>query len=547
MSSWDPFIIYLVDPHIETANPPGTNSGKPPPAPGFPPPPINVIPLPSSGQGPPICYNQPVVLQCLNTAVVSPVMVIRKVDRGTTVVGGGQSTSSYSATGGKMDPTIETLGDPVSQLHKIAFEVLENPNAPAPVAENRDVTTPGHSGHFLGCLNEDVGLRKPVGARQWVANSMSGPSTPTTPITPMGFPATSDPNKMLGEPLNQASMAAAAQAAAQTRFSLSQKRSGNMSPSGSMAAGPSSSSSSLQYSNNMDQSSNNQISAAPDSGDEDGGKQKRPRRVSSSVVVIQKDRSGTAAKNRRRGQSLSIVGMQNQLNSQQQQQQHLLSTQYQHQQQQAAMQSSFSLTSPNNESRSHLRRTSSFANSLTNSETSSLGIPAGAMWTVDVHDSDIWTIVGTDIARHTFYLPNKLVGGVKAKTDTTDQGIAHLINVPAPATPITPLPILHSFTSPNNSSSKKVGNNSSTARPPNKLNQSGSNDYVTLIGENLTNDLFIYFGDWRSTRVTIDNQSTMYCEPPPAFEEFGLPRGRVPIILVRRDGVVFPTSLIYSC
>jgi hypothetical protein len=246
-----------------------------------------------------------------------------------------------------------------------------------------------------------------------------------------------------------------------------------MSPSGSLhGPGGHSTSSFLQYHNTLlEGQQDDSVSPILLSGDEDGGKTKRPRRVSSSVVV-QKDRLGVnVAKNRRRGLSLSMLGMQNQLssNNPQHQQQHSIASQHplHHQQQQAAMQSSFAINSPLDSSLLSLRRTNSFANSLTNSEASSLSAPASSSWSVDVHDSDIWTIVGTDIARYTFYLPNKLVDGIKARVERADHGIAHLINVPAPATPITPMPMVHSFTRPKNASwpsSAKDDSGSLTAR-----------------------------------------------------------------------------------
>ena len=555
MSSWDPFIIYLVDPHIESSSVTGRNSGKAPPTPGYPPPPINVLPLPANGQGQPICYNQAVVLQCLNTAVVSPVMIIRKVDRSTVVVGGGQSSAFVGTP--NVDPCAEAVGDPVSQLHKIAFEVLEDPKAHAPVAENRDVTLPGHSGHFLGCLNEDVGLRKPLSARQWVASSMSGPPTPTTPITPLNAPSSAsssktatthsdslDSAKMMVDPMSTASIAAA-QAAAHTRYSMNQRRA-------DVVSSPLSAAMPRSHHLSTSQSQPGVLSSHLSSGDEEGGNIKRPRRVSSSVVIAQKDRGGSsAAKNRRRGQSLSMIGMQNQLNSTQQPAQYPPPSPHHS----SVMQGSFpasSIASSSSEAKLHLRRTSSFANSLSNSETSSLGVPASAMWTVDVHDSDIWTIVGTDIARHTFYMPNKLVGGVKAALESADRGIAHLINVPAPAAPITPMPVVWHFASPGapaNGLMSRIGGSGSSSSSSSSMSSKlgSSSDYVTLVGDNLTSDLFVYFGDWRSTTVTTDNKTTLYCEPPPRYEEIGLPRGKVPITLVRRDGVIYPTSLIYHC
>lgn len=540
MSSWDPFIIYLVDPLADSTNLSVSNDNKKGAFnPGFPPPPVNILPRPVNGVGQPICYNQAVVLQCLNTAVVSPVMIIRKVDRATTVVGGGQN--SFTS---RMEPYVETVGDPVSQLHKIAFEILEDSKAPVPTAESRDSgAIPGQSGHFLGCLNEDVGLRKPVGFRQWVPPHFSGPPTPTTPITPMhsgsGSSRTMMPDSMETPPkaMSDAITAATMAAAAHTRYSLSQRREGAFSPSGSFVTGSSSAAS--QYS-----SSSISPIIPPDmstfgiSSDEEGSLQKRPRRVSSSIV-IQKDRfGGAAAKNRRRGQSLSILGMQQQQQAQhhhhqQQQQQWPLSAQ----QQQVSMQPQYPGAS-SADSRLHLRRTSSFANSLSNSEaSSSFGIPSGALWTVDVHDSDVWTIVGTDIAQHTFYIPTKLVGGVRSSSNIIDPGIAHLINVPAPATPITPLPIVSTVVGPGSHPPTLASNKSANS----------DNNLVTITGENLTSDLFVYFGPTKSARVTNENNTVLYCEPPSTYEESGFPRGRVPIILIRRDGVIFPTPHIYQC
>jgi hypothetical protein len=187
MSSWDPFVIYLVDP--TKSSDASTDSDLPPPVPGYPPPPSNALPCgPQGSAATPIYYNQPVVLQCLHTAVVSPIMVIRRVDKGTTVMGGSQAPPGPH---GAPNANREAPGDPVSQLHKIALEVLEDPNAPAPVAGARgamgEMLPPGQSGPFLACLNESVGMRKPDEPRRWVPSA--GYSTPSTPLTPMIFPA----------------------------------------------------------------------------------------------------------------------------------------------------------------------------------------------------------------------------------------------------------------------------------------------------------------------------------------------------------------------
>ncbi|CAG8795244.1 3617_t:CDS:2, partial [Racocetra fulgida] len=84
--SWDPFIIWIVDPRYVKGKddhppqqPANANFPRPPPA-----------AIKSNNGNPiPIHYNQPIVLQCLTTGMTSPTMIIRKVDKGSMVIGGG--------------------------------------------------------------------------------------------------------------------------------------------------------------------------------------------------------------------------------------------------------------------------------------------------------------------------------------------------------------------------------------------------------------------------------------------------------------------------
>ncbi|KAI9283288.1 hypothetical protein BY458DRAFT_543572 [Sporodiniella umbellata] len=130
MNSWDPFVIWIVDPSSPQETDPSL----------YPPPPAIALKN-KTGEPVPIHYNQPVVLQCLTTGLVSPVMVIRKVDRASTVVGGAQEETGE-----------EVLGDPVSQLHKIALQIVQDP---------------GECAHtYLACLNDIVGMHKTTLARK---------------------------------------------------------------------------------------------------------------------------------------------------------------------------------------------------------------------------------------------------------------------------------------------------------------------------------------------------------------------------------------------
>lgn len=69
---------------------------------------------------------------------------------------------------------------------------------------------------------------------------------------------------------------------------------------------------------------------------------------------------------------------------------------------------------------------------------------------------------------------------------------------------------------------------------------------MTLFGENLTPNLFVFFGDWKSELIDVRSPDTILCTPPPSHE-FGVPRGRVPIVLIRDDGIIFPTNCLYQC
>lgn len=513
MTSWDPFIVYLVDPTKKATDPEAP--AQKPPFPGYPPPPPSAI-VPSPGSPPlTVHYNQRIVFQCLNTAVVSPIMVIRKVDKATTVVGG----ATIPGSGSEID---EGLGDPVSQLHKIALEVVEDPTVAPPQANYTEsggpTGSPGDSGPFLACLNESVGMRRPLEQRKWIRQPSGSFQSPATPNKAMGAPgaefssggprASQYTNASATQQSPSSYGAAAAFAAAQTQSSLAQSRhppgsSGSSSGAGGLTNGKGA----LAGSPYAVPGQYHQQQQPPESSD--GGKVKRPRRVSSSVVPQGKDVGAfnASGKGRRRGQSLSVVEWQKEQARQWQVQQNYS--------QSGGMDAEAS------------GNPGGLSTSGSNPDTSMGGSGLGAAWTVEIADSDVWTIVGTDIARHTFYIPPTLAGGISPATQVPNSGIAHLITTPAPSAPITPVPVLHYFVPP-------------TVEP-------GGQVYVTLYGENFTEDLFVYFGDWRSTHVQLQSSDTLLCAPPPpASEAFECPEIRVPVILVRKDGVIFPSDCIYS-
>lgn len=161
--SWDPFVIWIVDTTLGTST-----AARVPHDPTSPLPAPPAIAVRNPTDAPlPIHYNQPVVLQCVTTGLVSPVMVIRKVDKGSMVVGGVRVAPGTTRAGGECAD--ESLGDPVSQLHKIAFQIVQG--APAQPTKSEPFLSgfylPQSSGPatYLACINDAVGMHSTSGTR----------------------------------------------------------------------------------------------------------------------------------------------------------------------------------------------------------------------------------------------------------------------------------------------------------------------------------------------------------------------------------------------
>ncbi|GAA94950.1 uncharacterized protein L969DRAFT_53140 [Mixia osmundae IAM 14324] len=163
--AWDPFIVYLVDPYKTSSVPMATN----PVIPGAPAPPANALPF-DQARPRNIYYNQPVVFQCLATSVVSPVFILRRIDKGDSAIVGETSNAS-----GRGSPTLpansygERRGDPVSQLQKVALEIW----SPDPACE---------ASAYLACQGGGVGLHRPNHESKRPSSAMP-PMTPDTSST----------------------------------------------------------------------------------------------------------------------------------------------------------------------------------------------------------------------------------------------------------------------------------------------------------------------------------------------------------------------------
>lgn len=183
---WDPFIIWIVNTHLGQEYIDAFNAKiaeNPTPIPGYPTPPTfalhpqcppdfdHCVNNGGNDQGSfdgdstgqphprapiPILYNQPVILQCVSTGMCSPVLTLRKVEKGSIATG-----SFYGR-----DQNRDVLGDPVSQLHKVAFEVRVQSREELNVVSVTPAGLHPHVGSYLTCLSDIVGLNATCDGRQ---------------------------------------------------------------------------------------------------------------------------------------------------------------------------------------------------------------------------------------------------------------------------------------------------------------------------------------------------------------------------------------------
>jgi hypothetical protein len=427
--SWDPFVIWLVD---TTRSPDTTSIPRPdqhhPSNPDFPPPPAIAIQTPSSTQHPvAVHYNQPVVLQCVSTGLVSPVMVIRKVDKASMVLGGNKTDDLTEKTGGECGD--ETLGDPVSQLHKVAFQIVQNPmlyhqNKNKLGSDNRSskwkLPQSCHPVTYLACLNDVVGMHKTTSTRHFVSTCESAAAK-----------ATNGQQNTWSELL---------------------------------------------------QKTTNSNGALTDSVGENGDDKKPLNACKLNGTTTKSNGRVGAISNESKGRRNSLLD--------------------------------------------GGRRGSTAGNDLSGLD--------GACWTEDVSDAAVWTIVGTDCASYTFWTPSEAPDQSYFNKLFTQQATTTLSNMSAP---ITPFPLI-----------------SSQASPSAKLATDSSVTSLTLSGENLTRDLMVWFGDIISPRTDYKSRDSITCtipgtqelmsSPTVQLEDDGLKR-KIPLLLVRGDGVVYRTNQFY--
>lgn len=340
---WDPFVVWIVSPGQTRTETLQEHSQR---HPGFPPPPAIAINSPAENTPQiPIHYNQPIVLQCLSTGLVSPVMVIRKVDKGSMVLGGG-STGHSSA-----EYDQEAIGDPVSQLHKVAFQIT---------GQATPATTFSHAklqqGTYLACLGDVVGMQRANEGKRYLPDPKVVPSPASESANPFSMDIVPEvPESNVPEGLMEA-------------WSAADDRAMEMGPC---------------------QAEKSMVTTA------DGHRIERKRRVSSSVVIKSTGATTKAAvKSRRRVNSMSAT----QSEAQRIRASALAAN---HQQQQTAVHTYVNVhasSSGSSDAKEKPVKESSKAQALQQRRSSSV-------WTEDVTDAAVWTIVGTDCAQYNFCTP----------------------------------------------------------------------------------------------------------------------------------------------
>ncbi|KAI8887458.1 LAG1-DNAbind-domain-containing protein [Backusella circina FSU 941] len=485
--NWDSFVIWRIDPNEKTTTAESSTRseaaeyiGCPSIVPTIPYPEPPTIALKNKTKQPlAIRYNQHVVLQCLTTGLVSPVMIVRKVDKASTVVGGARSSENIdpSFTGGG-EFGDEVLGDPVSQLHKVALQIINPGNKPNPQnhADNNFYVQQNHYGMglpdqrydmnkmpemadgsatYLACLNDLVGTHKTAHSRIPVRRnppiSMYNPSS----MFPPGLsPSLSTDNTNM---------------AYKRRLSMIDDQ---------------------PFGYNFQQSG----------------------------LFGDTDNDGTGF--RRRVSSLNDI----------------------------QARSSSAISSSQQHKSTRKGSIASGQKDISNND--QLLAELGSYWCEDVNDASVWTIVGTECAKYTFWTPPYL--------DNSNPQHEQLVTAPLS----TPFPCLMHFSISNENISKKNLKlyRSQDTHTNNTNDRNEKTVLMTITGENFTRDLQIWLGDIKATFTEYRSKEMLVCRLPSrhdllesaglenisSFNEDSNANYRIRILLVRGDGVVYKTSRYYA-
>ncbi|KAG9052156.1 hypothetical protein FS842_010403 [Serendipita sp. 407] len=333
----------------------------------------------------------------------------------------------------------EVCGDPVSQLHKVAFEVFD-PSKSGPAPGSAGVT-----GAFLSCMGDKVNTYRPSEGRTWNNSEMSSRSqSPAIPDSPGG------------------------------------------SSTGSMTDYFSSGS---PVDSSLDGHASNGLPPSSDGGRVSSRRGAKRSNTNSGPVFK------GPSKARKRVNSVGSNG-------------------------------------------------SGGGSSYTN-PTARFGLPdqpvsSGALWAIDIGESAVWTIVGTEQIRYNFYVP---LGMPSSRAS----GV--------PVRPVTPFPNIVKYLPADRAAENPVRHGVNRML----MNPNGQSDprnaaLVTIYGENFskTDPPLLFFGTEPSPYVDVRCQEVLACLPPPSSVDPQQMKvdGRSlmhpqPIFIVRADGVIYPSNVLF--
>jgi len=158
---------------------------------------------------------------------------------------------------------------------------------------------------------------------------------------------------------------------------------------------------------------------------------------------------------------------------------------------------------------------------------------SGALWQVDIGETSVWTIVGTDQIRYNFYVPPVLLD---------HQHVPPTGSFPIPSRPVTPFPSVVKCLPPDRAA-EALKSACSSSRADLTKSSVHASKMLTLYGENFSKGepLYVFFDSEPSPYVEVRCSEVIACLPPDSHH---LAKRR-PIILVRSDGVVFPSNTLY--
>lgn len=578
--SWDPFVIYMVDPS-KAANPPsGTSTGTRgllEPMPGLtnanhgamqtptigghplPPAPANALPVSFFSATQPILYNCPIVLQCLVTGLISPTMVIRRVEKGTKLFGGfvtvqDETQASETVQSVSQGVTDEPSDSPVLQLHKIALETYQpsvdegnstnlNPSGLTTASSSAQRRGPPNaSGVFLTCTKERVEVRGLEDERTWrlrpvargkemglatsasgslsSAMSKSGP-IPTAPTVNMGKAA-------------RTHRASTAWLNMQTNFTAgSYAGSAGSSAAGSVVDVSVTPSTTLENQIRPPLSRRSTGHLPKDPTDDDlgfsgavdeqqeasSGPMRNPLRRSSSSWGIQNQLDRLGGKEKRRGQSIGG-------------------------------------DSESGASQAHslldevLGEPASRTASTTPGDSAASNAARIRAWALDVAESNVWSIVGAETAEYHYSIPPELVGDVaEAPTMDDEPGRIKTEDQPMDFTRVGSIGSL----SESGQGAQLAASHTSLVAPIihfprvhtlREVQDEQRVSFIAVYGENLGPHLHAFLGQHAAPTMQCVGTTQMIChlDPQLVSNRPETPLNR--LILIRRDGVIFPTNLV---